>query len=129
MLNVAAAWDAAYSGNRNRFVLRCRGADGREPKQVRLLAQPLDGIPVAAEDLWAGRWHDPGHYLLFNLDDDPAEQRNLVHDHPEAFERMRRELLALAETRKRKVEAIPRVLRGGDPPSQEPRLHAMRGSI
>jgi arylsulfatase A-like enzyme len=98
------------------FLAQCRGrdalADGFEPEPIFAFAANRRSKGTGpAESLTHGRWKlifaRPGRKVLYDLETDPHERRDVAKEHPETTERMVKLLVARAaeEQRRRTLHA------------------------
>lgn len=92
-LRLFPRWQAAYAGWRNHFFLEIRGADGRVVPSVQWPETTVHALAASDEDYLSKKRRELAFYQLYQLEDDPLEQRNMIHQQPEIVAEMQALLL------------------------------------
>jgi arylsulfatase A-like enzyme len=91
-------WDFFYNGRQDKGYLAAKDGKGTDVEEPQLGSFKRSKLPEAGADLVARKRRDRMQYLLYNLLDDPLEERNLIGDVPEELlERLRAPIVAQLE--------------------------------
>ncbi|MHC4942092.1 MAG: sulfatase [Planctomycetota bacterium] len=90
-------WDFFYNGRHDKGYLAAKNLKGKDLEEPRLGTFKRSKLPLAETDLLAQKRRDKLQYQLYNLEEDPLEERNLIEDMPEIFKLLSPPIVAQLE--------------------------------
>ena len=94
-VRVAEQWSALKSGGHGPFLITAGNAGKMQPVTALLGTHRLQELPRCETDYLALKRADPGQCVLFDLEEDPEQHRDLTRKRPDVFARLHHQLGAL----------------------------------